>query len=560
MSEELIFEVAPRQDTRSAMERRSRALRPLLLLIPAIVLTGAFLLVPLVATIVISLTGWGTHYRDVIADPEVRHALRNSIGWLAFAPLVCLGGLVLARTRRDRRASFPWLLAAPVAASALVSGITFRLVFDPSGARGTVNALLGAVTGTEIPFLGTGWIWVVLSCAFVWQWAGLAIVVFRAVGEPSRDRLRQALVPAGTLALAVMFVVTGRIFDLVVIAAPGSMQDRVDVAGLHWWRAQIGLGSGGTAALAVLTSLVVGGAVLACVWARSHCWFTGDLERPHQNSSWRPPPRGGGRSWAIRLLGVLVAAVWTLPLVVLALTSVHTPSAAAISGWWRGGLGFGSYRQAFDSGELMDALINTAGRALAAAILLVLVAVPAAYALARGDLPRPAGRLLIGAAVALAVIPPQAVILPLGTAFQRLHLLGAHTSLIMVHVAFGIPPAVMLLRNAFIRVPREVVLARQRAPGSTPALLAAAALSWPVVLTVGVLEFILVWNDFVIGLLLGGFEAGQITLVLFEESREFATSSGVLAAEAVVSLVIPLALVLATGRWLLRGLAEGTRR
>jgi alpha-glucoside transport system permease protein len=260
------------------------------------------------------------------------------------------------------------------------------------------------------------------------------------------------------------------------------------------------------------------------------------------------------------LLGVLVAAVWTLPLVVLALTSVHTPSAAAISGWWRGGLGFGSYRQAFDSGELMDALINTAGRALAAAILLVLVAVPAAYALARGDLPRPARRLLIGAAVALAVIPPQAVILPLGTAFQRLHLLGAHTSLIMVHVAFGIPPAVMLLRNAFIRVPREVVLARQRAPGSTPALLAAAALSWPVVLTVGVLEFILVWNDFVIGLLLGGFEAGQITLVLFEESREFATSSGVLAAEAVVSLVIPLALVLATGRWLLRGLAEGTRR
>jgi ABC-type glycerol-3-phosphate transport system permease component len=64
----------------------------------------------------------------------------------------------------------------------------------------------------------------------------------------------------------------------------------------------------------------------------------------------------------------------------------------------------------------------------------------------------------------------------------------------------------------------------------------------------------------VIGLLLGGTEAGQATLVLFEQTREFATSAGPLAAGAVLITVVPLALVLATGRWLVRGLAEGVRR
>jgi len=49
------------------------------------------------------------------------------------------------------------------------------------------------------------------------------------------------------------------------------------------------------------------------------------------------------------------------------------------------------------------------------------------------------------------------------------------------------------------------------------------------------------------------------TLVLFEQTRQFATSVGPLAADAVVITILPLVLVLATGKWLARGLAEGVR-
>jgi alpha-glucoside transport system permease protein len=300
--------------------------------------------------------------------------------------------------------------------------------------------------------------------------------------------------------------------------------------------------------------LIVGGAALACLWGLSREWPSG---RPEPS----PPasPRSSGRRWAARVLGGLAIVFWIMPLLVLVFTSAHTPRAAAQEGWWHGGLGLGSYRQAFESGELLSALLNTGGRALAAAVLLLLVAVPAAYALAWGGLSRGTVRVLIGITAVLAVVPPQAVILPLGGAFHHLRLLGAPTALIVVHAAFGVPLAVLLLRNAFALVPQDVVRARQLEPEPTSALLAVAAISWPAVLTVAILEFVLVWNDFIIGLLLGG-PAHQIMLVLFEESRYFTTSSGALAAGAVVSMAIPLLLVLATGKWLVRGLTEGVMR
>ncbi len=186
-----------------------------------------------------------------------------------------------------------------------------------------------------------------------------------------------------------------------------------------------------------------------------------------------------------------------------------------------------------------------------------MLAVPAAYALARGDLPQLATRGLIALTAVLAVLPPQVIAPPLGYILDHLQLLGAATPLLLVHVAFSLPLATLLLRKAFAAVPRDAVRQLEPTPGA--ALLAVLARCWPALLAVAVLEVVLVWNDLLIGLLFGGTEAGAPTLVLFEQTRQFATSVGPLAADAVVITILPLVLVLATGKWLARGLAEGVR-
>lgn len=583
-SVELIFEVAPREDTRSPVRGRPAGRWPTVLwLLPAGALVGVVLLAPLLVTLVESLTagpeavGFG-HYQTVLGDQRVRHAVGNSLAWLAVAPLVCLAGLVLAWLGLRNRQRFPALLmamvAAPVAFSPLVVGVIFRLLFDPEPGRGTVNAAIGLVRdGEAIPFLGPGWIWLVLAAAFSWQWIGLAIVVFEAgiVGVPTgllrvtrafgAGRLRRlwtvqapALIPVAALALLIVLVAAARLFELVLVAAPGSMQDEVEVAGLHWWRSGRDFGDGGSAALAALLFVVVGLAALGVLWGLSRPWPV-----THPSELLAQPARPQPGRWPVRLLGLLAVAVWAVPLVVLVLTSLRDPKSAAGSGWWTGGWGLESYAGAFASGELLDALADTGIRATFAAVLLLAVAVPAAHVLAWGGLSRTAVRALVAVAAVLAVTPPQVVAGPLSGMFDQFRLLGASTTLTVVHAGFGVPLAVLLLRNAFASVPGEVVRRRrlERVRGSV--LLAVVVERWPTLVTVAVLEFVLVWNDLVVGLFLGGPVAGQVTLVLLEQARQFTTSSGVLAAGAVVITAVPLALVLATGRWLVRGLFGGAR-
>jgi alpha-glucoside transport system permease protein len=555
-----LLEVVGREDTRSPVRGHPpRPWRPVLYLLPAMLLVGAVLVVPLAATVVVSLRGGLRNYASILGDGQVRHAIADSLGWLVLALVVCLAGLALVRPLRGARRV--GALAAPIAVSGLVTGVAFRLLFEPEG---TVSAM----TGHRIIFLGPGWIWMVLALAFSWQWVGLAMVVFRAgvtglprslirmarafgAGGPRRfvTVIVPALFPVAALVLMIVLVAAVRVFDLILLAAPGSVQDDVDVVALHWWRWRSDLGTGGSAALAVLPFLFVAAVALAVLWGLSREWPS-RTETPVV----REPTRTG------RVAGIVAIAAWALPPAVLVIESFRTPRAAAGGGWWTGGFGLGSYREAFQSGELAHALLSTGTRSLVAALLLVVVAAPAAYALAWGDLPRRMTRILIAVSAVLAVVPPQTVIVALGQVFDRLHLFGAPTALTVVHVALGVPLAVLLLRAAFASIPPKVVRARQIDPEPGSALFAVVARSLPAVVTVAVLEFVLVWNDLVVGLLLGGPESGQVTLVLMEQARQFATSTGVLAAGAVVATVLPLGLVLATGKWLVRGLTEGVRR
>jgi ABC-type sugar transport system permease subunit len=149
-----LFEVVGREDTRPPVAGRpARPWRLLAMLAPAAVLVGLVLVVPLLATVLASLrvegSGFGPgNYVRVLGDPQVRHAVANSLRWLAIAPLVCLVGFGFAWLCRDMRWSRAFLVgvvAAPMAVSALVAGMTFRLMFDPQPDRGTVTALVLAV-------------------------------------------------------------------------------------------------------------------------------------------------------------------------------------------------------------------------------------------------------------------------------------------------------------------------------------------------------------------------------------------------------------------------------
>ena len=369
--------------------------------------------------------------------------------------------------------------------------------------------------------------------------------------------LLPALRPVSAAVLVILLVAAARVFDLVLVAAPGSVQEAADVVGLEWLRRESDLAAGQRAALAVLFAAFLAVAALAASAGGS---TRRSLAVPAPGDPDPAPPRRRALRWALRAGVVLVLTLWLVPFLVLVASSLRDPARAAVSGWWSGGLSLRPYRVAFASGELGGALVGTAARATLATAGVLVLAVPAAYALAWGGLRRRAARRLAAACAVLAVLPVQAYAEPLGAALGGVWGLGSPTLLAGVDAAIGVAFGVLLLRGAFATVAPGTVARERLDGGEWQAAKAVCSARWESVAAVAVLEFVLVWNDLLVGLLLGGPGSRLVTLALLGEARQFATNSATLAAGAVVVTAVPLLLVLATGRWLIRGLAAGVAR
>ncbi|MFB9472471.1 ABC transporter permease subunit [Nonomuraea salmonea] len=559
-----LFEVAPHHDGGGPVSARGISRwRAALYLLLAVVLSAGVILAPLLGTVLISFSRPGA-WSEVLTDPQAWQAIGNTLTWWVLVVVVCAVGLGLAWLVRTAGPALGLvmrvILVLPAVVSPLTTGAIFRLLFDTSSERGMAAAVLGHDTA----FLGPGWIWLVLGLAFVWQYAGVAFLVFhealarlpahllrvaRAFGAGRGRRLWSVVLPAlaGPAALAYLFalVAAARVFDLVLMGVPGSMQALVEGGGLYWWRHNDDLGYARAAALAVLMSLLVAGlAAPALLGLRGRVTWAGSTP------SAQPPATSGRRLWP---LGGAVSVLWLLPFAALLITSLRDPVAAARSGWWNGEpWTLGSYAEALSDSAFTGALGTTFLRAVTVVCVVLLAAVPAAYVLAHEHLlPRRTWRPVLLVSVALAVLPPQAFAVPLQ---QTLSPLGTAPALTIVHAALVLPLAVLVLHNAFVRVPAPM-LARDRWE-----LVHFVREARPSVVLAGVLTFVLVWNDAIVGLLLNWPSGDHLPLILLEQARHFMSAASPLAAQAVLATAVPVLVLAVTARLLYRGLTRGVRR
>ncbi|MQA86100.1 MAG: ABC transporter permease subunit [Streptosporangiales bacterium] len=584
----LLLEVAPREMTGppvpGAPRRRTNRY---LLGLPAAVLLG-LLLAPTLWTVWLALrtddgVGLG-NFVAVVTDPEAVRAGANSLTWVVMA--ICLLGLGLGIALLSRRVERLWgvllyVMVLPFGISLLVSGAAFRMIFDPTPEHGIASAAAERLTGSSPVWLGTGSIRFVLVSAFAWTWLGYVVSLFRAgldaipvdvirtaraEGLSRLSRLRHLelpiLRPVTAIVVLTLIVAAARLFDLILIVTPGSSQDEVDVVALRWWHMVTSSPDPGRpAALAVLLSVFVVGVALVGMRGMRRPWAIPEYPADGEAAKHRYSGRlERSASW---IVGFVVAVMWAFPLLVLAATAWHEPAQAGAGGWWRfEGLGAESFVEAANVG-LWRSLFGTAVIAVLATALVLTAAVPAAYLLAWGGLPRWLGRSLVVLFVMLAVLPVQMYAGPLGDVVDTLGLGGSRIPLIFVHAAAGLPFAMLVLRPAFASAPPDlaaaVVLGRtgQRAAfGSV----------WrrrryrPALVAVAVLEFVLVWNDFIVGFLISGPGSSPLTLLLWGEARQFAASAGTVAASAVVASLVPAVVLLTTWKRVIRGLTGGALR
>jgi alpha-glucoside transport system permease protein len=262
---------------------------------------------------------------------------------------------------------------------------------------------------------------------------------------------------------------------------------------------------------------------------------------------------------------VLICALWLVPVLALLVSSFRPAFDIATTGWWRtaqtGNLSLTNYGRVLSAGGLATAFGNSLLIAVPAVSVLTCVGSVAAFALAR--MPFRGRGLVVGALLALLVLPVQMTLVPVLRLYNTLGLTGTFVGIWLAHIGFALPFAVYLLRNFFAALPRELFEAAvvDGAEHTTAFLRLALPLARPAIASVAIFQLIWIWNDLLIALIfLGGDPSVAPLTVVVSNLVSSTTGEGweLLTAAAFVSMAFPMLVFAALQRFFVRGLLAGS--
>ncbi len=202
-------------------------------------------------------------------------------------------------------------------------------------------------------------------------------------------------------------------------------------------------------------------------------------------------------------------------------------------------------------------MLNSVLVSFASTALVVLIGTPAAYALARFEIPRRDDLLLFVLATRMA--PPIGLAVPFYLLFGRLHLLDSFAGLILAYLTFNLSLYVWVLRSFCREIPYELeeaaftegygrwrVFVRVALPLLRPGIIATA-----------VLCLIFAWNEFLYAFILGGRDVQTLPVAIPRLITTRGVEWGALAALGLIAVVPVFAVVALLQRHIVRGLTMG---
>jgi multiple sugar transport system permease protein len=161
-----------------------------------------------------------------------------------------------------------------------------------------------------------------------------------------------------------------------------------------------------------------------------------------------------------------------------------------------------NYVQAFTEQALGRAALNSLQVSLASAVLTVLLAVPAAYALARFRT-RLRG-VALGWVLVSQLFPFVLLVIPLFLILREVGLANSHAGLVLVYVVWSLPFALWLLQGFVRSIPRDLEEAAATDGATRLQILrrVVAPLLAPGVVATALFAFISAWNEFFFALVL----------------------------------------------------------
>lgn len=258
--------------------------------------------------------------------------------------------------------------------------------------------------------------------------------------------------------------------------------------------------------------------------------------------------------WVVLLLAM---GACLLPILSMLATSFKSPDDILGDAVLPSRLVGSNWREALLETSILTNLRNSLVVALGATLLALAVAVPANFAMARLGA---GGRRTMSFIVTAYVAPPVVAVVPLFLLVRSAGLMDSLVGLVLVQGLAVSPVAIWLLDTFFRAVPPEIdEAAAMDGCGPVATLLRVVLpLVMPGVVAVGIICFILTYNDFLLPLMLAQSESTQtlpVGISLLQGGRE--VMFGQMAAASLAGMVPVYVMAVLLQRWLIGGLTQG---
>ncbi|MER8566770.1 carbohydrate ABC transporter permease [Mesorhizobium sp. M0924] len=224
-----------------------------------------------------------------------------------------------------------------------------------------------------------------------------------------------------------------------------------------------------------------------------------------------------------------------------------------------------NYKTVLFSEGIGRSFINSLTVTIPATVIPILIAAFAAYALAWMRFPGRA--LLIATIIGLLVVPLQMSLIPLLKIYNGVGIFfgvpsKTYLGIWLAHTGFGLPFAIYLLRSYIAGLPREIMESARIDGASDFEIFVKIVLplSFPVLASFAIFQFLWVWNDLLVAMVFLGTEGDQI--VLTAKLNALLGSRGgdweILTTSAFVTIIVPLIVFFSLQRYFVRGLLAGS--
>ena len=267
-------------------------------------------------------------------------------------------------------------------------------------------------------------------------------------------------------------------------------------------------------------------------------------------------------SWVTRTVVVVLGLVYLLPLVWIVLTSFKSDEEVRSN---PNSLIFTPSFTTFGDivGTASSSIVTSAKIAVAVTVLVLLIAVPAAYALGRRLTTRwsRVSALLLGVFLVLQMVTQPMAVIPLYGILAQWRLVGNLSGLIVADVALMAPFAIMLMRPFILAIPKELYEAASidGASGLRTFRNIVIPLLPNGIATVGAIVFNIPWGEFIYATTLMTDPANlPVSGLLAQQTSLYSVSWNKLMGLALLTSLPLLAVFVVAKRRLVEGLSVGS--